>query len=111
MVVLYLNRDRIGDGDPQLGKKLLQVFLDTLLQSDIPIDRILCLNSAVFLTTEGSPVLDLMRDFMERGTEISSCGTCLDFYGRKQALRVGGIGTMGETVATLTAAARIISPC
>ena len=40
------------------------------------------LNSGVFLTTQGSPVADKLRKLEERGTEISSCITCLTYFDR-----------------------------
>ena len=40
----------------------------------------------------------------ERGVAIHSCGTCLDYYGIREQLRVGDGGTMAETIAALMSA-------
>jgi hypothetical protein len=72
--------------------------------------RIICINSGIFLTTEGSAVLDLMRQLEEQGSEVLSCGTCLDYYGRKDRLRVGSPTTMRDTVAAMLSVKRVLKP-
>lgn len=47
MTFLYLNSDKMGDGDPELGRKLMKVFLKTLLESGEKIDMIGCVNNLV----------------------------------------------------------------
>ena len=39
-----------------------------------------------------------------------TCGTCLDFYGLKDKLRVGGVTNMYAIVEKLTAAPKVIRP-
>jgi len=51
MQVLYLNSDQMGAGDPELGRKLLQGFLKKIVDSEILLDFVVCVNSGVFLTT------------------------------------------------------------
>jgi hypothetical protein len=59
------------------------------------------MNSGTFLTTEGSPVLDILKQYEEQGTSIYSCGTCLEYYGKKEKLRVGEPTNMKEMVNAL----------
>lgn len=110
MKFLYLNSDKMGDGDPQLGKKLMKSFLTELAASETPIDLIGCVNSAINLTTEGSDVIDILKIFEGRGVRIASCGTCLEHYGRKDALLIGEVGTMDMTVKIMASAEQIIRP-
>jgi hypothetical protein len=46
----------------------------------------------------------------EKGAEILSCGTCLDFYGLKERLKVGVISNMYDILQTLMDADQIIRP-
>ena len=46
----------------------------------------------------------------EQGVEILTCGTCLDFYGLKEKLAVGGITNMYSIVEKLNTAGRILRP-
>ena len=41
---------------------------------------------------------------------ILSCGTCLDYYKRKEDLQVGGVSNMFEIVTALVDADRVVRP-
>jgi len=109
-LLLVIDSSGLGDGEPDLGEKLMKAFLNVLLESgDLPA-RILCMNSGVFLTTEGSPVLDIMKRYEEQGTEILSCGTCLDYYGRSDKLGVGSPTHMRDTDHALLSFKKVLKP-
>ncbi len=111
MTVLYLNSDAIGQGDEALGRKLMKLFLEKLVASHVHVDFVLCLNNGVFLTTAGSEVLDSLEALQARGARIATCGTCLEYHGRKEALAIGVVGGMQQTVELLASADRVIAPC
>lgn len=111
MTLLYLNSDQMGVGDPVLGRKLLKSFLSEIAKSDLKVDIVGCVNSAINLTTEGSDVLDSLKALESRGARIASCGTCLDHYDKREQLLVGEIGTMDMTVAVMGSADKVIRPC
>ena len=46
----------------------------------------------------------------EKGVEILSCGTCLDFYGLKEKLEVGIVSNMYDITLSLLEADRLIRP-
>ena len=46
----------------------------------------------------------------EKGVEILSCGTCLDFYGLNERLKVGIISNMYDIAQSLIDADRLIRP-
>ncbi|MDF1545957.1 MAG: sulfurtransferase-like selenium metabolism protein YedF [bacterium] len=110
MTFLYLNSDRMGDGDPELGKKLMKSFLHELAKSDVSIDVVGCVNSGVNLTVEGSTVLDSLKILQDRGARIASCGTCLDHYDIRDKLSLGEVGSMDMTVGIMAQADKIIRP-
>ncbi len=100
----------MGEGDPQLGRKLLSTFLQKLAESDTKIDMVGCVNSGVYLTTEGSTVIDSLKLIESKGARIASCGTCLDHLGLRDKLLIGEVGTMDGTVKVMTQADKIIRP-
>lgn len=100
----------MGEGDSQLGRKLLITFLKKLSESNTRIDVIGCVNSGVYLTTEGSKVIDSLRKLEAKGAKIATCGTCLEHFGIKDKLLIGEIGTMNGTVEIMSAADRVIKP-
>jgi len=68
------------------------------------------INSGVQLASEDSKVLDMLRGLSEEGTEIVSCGTCIDFYGLKDKMKVGVISNMYDIVQSLLGADRLLRP-
>jgi len=109
-LLLVLKSSGIGEGASDLGEILLKAFLTTLLESGTAPIKIICINSAVFLTTEGSQVIETMNEFERRGTEILSCATCLDYYDRQNKLVVGKSTNMKETVHAMLGFDKILSP-
>jgi len=109
-VVVYINSHLLGIGDDALGAILMRSFLKTLMDLEIKPSRLILINSGVRLATEGSEVLETLRALSQKGIEIFSCGTCLDFYGLKQKLKVGVVSNMYDIAQTLLEADRLIRP-
>ena len=108
-LLLVIKSSVLGDGETDLGEKLMDSFLTQLLELGKIPARIICLSTGVFLTTtEGSSALETIRRFQEAGTEVLSCGTCLDYYQRKDQLRVGSIGNMAETARSMVEFERVL---
>ena len=57
-----------------------------------------------FRTTVG-----IVKKFEERGTLVLSCGTCLEYYDRKDMLIVGSVTTMKDTADSMLNFKRVIS--
>ncbi len=92
--VILCTSDVFGDGDRTLGDILIRGYFYTLTESDILPKVIIFLNSGAKLTTNGSKVIKDLRALEEKGVEILTCGTCLDFYNLKSDLEVGGVSNM-----------------
>lgn len=99
--VILVGSDVMGTGDDVLGAVLIKGYFYTLTEYEPFPKAILFVNSGVRLTVEGSPVVDYLKKLMEMGTEILSCGTCLDYYHLKDQLAVGGITNMYTIVETM----------
>lgn len=108
--LVYCPSDKLGRGDDKLGEILMQSFIKSLVDMPPLPKRIVFLNSGVRLATEGSAVLDTLRYFEEQGVEIFSCGTCLDFFGLKEQLRVGNATNMFEIITALRSFDRVVQP-
>ncbi len=109
-VVVYINSNVMGMGDEALGVILMRSFLKTLLDLKPVPSKLIFVNSGIRLTTEGSEVLDSLKALVDKGVEILSCGTCLDFYGLKEKLRIGIISNMYDIAQSLLEADRLIRP-
>jgi len=109
-VVVYINSDLLGGGDEALGSFLMKAFLKTLLDLERTPNRLILINSGVRLAIEGSQVLDTLRTLSERGMEIVSCGTCLDFYKLREKMSVGRISNMFDILQSMLEADCLIRP-
>jgi len=99
----------IGEGEADLGAKLTELFLGQLRAAGSRPAKIVFLNAAVFLTTEGSPHLDVLKEIEAGGTEIVSCITCLTYFDRMERVVVGGRGDMKGTVADVTTFRKVVT--
>jgi len=108
--VVLVASDQLGQGDPQLGQVLMKNFLFTLTEGDTAPDLMFFVNGGARLTVAGSEVLEPLRKLMDRGTDIATCGLCLEFFHLKEALAVGRVSNMLETINALQSAGRVIRP-
>ena len=108
--VVVVGADHMGEGEGELGKNLLKAFLYALSQQETLPRTILFYNGGAFLTCQGSLSLEDLKSMAERGVEILTCGTCLNFYGLTEKLAVGGVTNMYDIVEKQMAADLIVKP-
>lgn len=107
--VILITADSLGRGSQELGELLMRNFLQTLAEGEVIPRRLLFINSGVKLCCEGSPALASLLSLEQRGVEILSCGTCLDYYQLKEKLCVGSITNMYTIMEHLLAAEKVIT--
>ena len=108
--VVAVGSDRMGEGSEELGRILIKSFIFALTQLDDLPDKILFYNGGAKLTVEGSESLEDLKTLEEQGVEIQTCGTCLDYYGIKDKLAIGGVTNMYSIVETLQNAISVLRP-
>lgn len=108
-IAIMIRSNLFGQGEAELGQVLMKSFLFTLTELDAQVKHIIFMNSGIFLTIEGSPVLDTLKVLENKGVEILSCGTCLDYYQAKDKLAVGSVTNMYTALEILTTAARSLT--
>ena len=109
-MLVVLSGCTMGSGDEKLGKALMKAFVFALTKQDVLPETILCYNTGAFLTTEGADTLEDLKLLESEGVTILTCGTCLDFYGLKEKLAVGGVTNMYEIVQRMESAQTIVRP-
>ena len=105
---ILFTRFGMGDAPAELQQKLATTFLNVLNQDSQP-GAIAFYGYGVKLTCEGSPVLDQLQKLADKGVVLIICQTCLDYFGLRGAVRVGVIGGMGDFVAGMAQADKVIS--
>ena len=109
-MLVVLSGNVMGTGDAKLGTSLMKAFVFALTKQDQLPDTVLCYNTGAYLTCEGADTLEDLKLLESEGVTVLTCGTCLDFYGLKDKLAVGGVTNMYDIVERMESAAQIIKP-
>jgi selenium metabolism protein YedF len=109
-LVIAFQRNWLGDGAEELGKILIKAFVNTLPEVSVKAKSIVFLNSGIFLALKDSQVIDSLIKLEKSGVEILVCGTCLDYYQKKQELGVGRVSNMYDILERLSSASSVVYP-
>lgn len=108
-LVYLITQNSLGHGSAELGALLMKSFMYALLESTVMPKTILFMNAGVMLTIKSSPVLEHLETLKQRGVEILSCGTCLDYFAVKNELAIGGVTNMYTVIEVMSAADKVIT--
>ncbi len=107
---VFVGKDHVGEGDPQLGYNLMKMAIYTLSESENVPASLLFMNGGVKLVAgEEQQIIESVNKLIEKGTEVLVCGTCLDFYGLKEQLKVGEVSNMYDILGRMQEAAKTIT--
>lgn len=106
---VFITKEHMGEGALDLGSSLMSMFMFTLAQDERVPKYILFMNSGVKLLTENEQVIDHLQSLESKGCRILACGTCLDYYGLKDKLKVGIVSNMYDIVDAMKSVNKLIS--
>jgi selenium metabolism protein YedF len=106
--VVVFGKDRIGEGDNELGLVLAGSMLNTIKEYDVLPQKIIFLNSGINLVLKGAPALIHLTELEKRGVEIITCGTCLNYFEKTDQLAVGRITNMYEILDSIVKAGKVV---
>ena len=109
-MLVVLSANVMGKGDEKLGTSLMKAFVFALTRQDKLPEAILCYNTGAYLTCEDADTLEDLKSLEAEGVTILTCGTCLDFYGLKEKLAVGGVTNMYDIVERMENARSVVRP-
>jgi selenium metabolism protein YedF len=108
--VVCIKSELMGEGDPELGKLLMETFVENLkLQEQLPT-HVIMYNGGVKLAMKQSVVCAALTELEDMGTRIMLCGTCIDHYGLQMDIGVGMISNMVVITETLASAGNVVTP-
>lgn len=107
--VLIINNEGMGQGDVELGNKLMGAFLRKVWASPDKPEAILLYNSGVKLAAKGSDALGAMVGLFEAGVDILACGTCVEHYRLKDDMVAARISNMEEIASILLTGTNIVT--
>ncbi len=106
--LVFITSYKIGEGDDELGKKLMLNFIKTLPEMGDSLWRIILLNGGVKLATEEGEIVETLKKLEKEGVSILVCGTCLDFFKLLDQKKVGETTNMLDVVTSLQMASKVI---
>lgn len=99
-VFMVISSDVMGK-EEEIGKKVITNFFETVKATKEHPHTIFFLNAGVKLTTVNEEMIGILKDIESMGTEIYSCGTCLQHYGLEDQVKVGNRGASTQVVEAL----------
>ena len=108
--VIVIKSDIMGTGSDELGAILMKAFINTIPEINPLPQTIVFYNSGILLAVEDSPVIESLGELEQRGVKILICGTCADYYHKKEKIGIGTISNMYSILETMTCAEKIICP-
>lgn len=108
-ILVFIGKDTMGDGSAELGRNLVRMFLYTLEKDEHLIDHIVLMNSGVKLAVEDQQCITALSAMVEKGVDVTVCGTCLDYYHLLDDLKVGTVGNMYDITQKFLHAGKVIS--
>lgn len=108
--VVFISKDVFGEGDREFSSSLMNVFLQTILQSGHRPQAILLANTGVKLMDPENSVSKVLEEFKAVGVDVFACGLCVEFYGLKDKIAKEQITNMFAICEYLFSADKIISP-
>ena len=107
--IVVINKQIMGHGSEELGKKLMKAFLYTLTEQEVLPKKILFYNGGALLVDKNrSHVLKELKELEDNGVEIMCCGACIDYY--KVDLAIGNSSNMYFIVEDMRTANRVVRP-
>ena len=107
---IVIKNKQMGDGDATLGEILLKAFINTIKEITPLPGSIVFYNSGIFMALDDSPVLPALRELEKLGVKILVCGTCAEYFKKKEQIHIGTISNMYTILETITAAGKSIVP-
>ena len=107
---VFIGKDHVGEGDAELGYNLMKMAIYTLTQAEVAPMNLLFMNSGVKLVCgDEAQIIDSVKELMEKGTDVLVCGTCLNFYGLSDELKVGEVSNMYDILERMHESDKVIT--
>lgn len=107
---VFFNKASVGSGDDELGQSLAKMAIFTLSESEKLPSYVLFMNGGVKLTTGIEPqIVENLQSMIDKGTKVLVCGTCLNFFGVKDDLKVGTVSNMYDILGAMQEVGKVIT--
>ncbi len=104
--VVVINSDSMGS-EKTIGKKLLEMYIYTLTETENLPSSIIFYNEGVKLTCENTKTISDLEKLQKRGVKVFSCGACVDYFNGK--IQVGEVTNMLNIVNAINDAKKVVT--
>jgi sulfur relay (sulfurtransferase) complex TusBCD TusD component (DsrE family) len=111
-VVVLIRQAGLGQVDRQdadFGVQMFDRFLHSLESQPVKPHAMCFYTEGVKLICTPSPVVASLQLLQGMGVRLVVCGTCLDYFGLRDKVAVGEIGTMNEIAGMLLEADHVVT--
>jgi selenium metabolism protein YedF len=108
--VVAISSDTMGEGDPVLGKLLMENFIKALHDLDVLPSKIVFYNRGVLLGVRESAVADVLAELETMGVGLFICATCVNHYGINDRIKTGTLSNMFEIAQIMASASNVVKP-
>lgn len=89
---------------------MIKSFIYSLTAQDVLPEYIIFYNGGVKLITQDAQSVEDLEELKQQGVKVLACGTCVDYYGLKDQIKVAEITDMFHIVELLRKAQRVVRP-
>lgn len=108
-IVIVFGSESLGEGKKTLGKKLMYLFLQSLINGPVKPKSIVLLNSAVKMAQGKTEALKKLTILEEQGARIMVCLSSAAEYAISDNIHVGFTATMDEICETIMNARKVVT--
>ena len=106
---VFFNTNAIGTNNSELGGNLAKMAIYTLSESEQIPAYVLFMNEGVKLVAGGEPqIAENLSTLIEKGSKVLVCGTCLNYYGLADELKVGTVSNMYDILGAMQEVSKVI---
>lgn len=106
---VFFNTNAIGTNQIELGYNLAKMAIFTLSESEKIPSYVLFMNEAVKLPAgDEQQIIDNLNTLIDKGTKVLVCGTCLNFLGITDQLKVGTVSNMYDILGAMQEVGKVI---
>ena len=107
---VFYNTNAIGSNQNELGYNLAKMSIFTLSEAENVPTYVLFMNEGVKLPAgDEQQIIDNLNTLIDKGTKILVCGTCLNFYGITDNLKVGTASNMYDILSAMQEVGKVIT--
>jgi len=108
--IIAFTSDKMGEGDEKLGRLLMTNFIKAIKELEKLPEKMIFYNNGVKLGSDGSPVLEHLKEIERMGVGILLCATCAKYYSLEEKIKVGSLSNMYEIAQVMASTGNVIKP-